>query len=81
MKQVKTNSIRHGPRIKFGVRIPKDHHEVLEFNKKLDNTLLKEATKVEMDKTYKYEAFKSLCKGGRKTQGSCYDLCTSCIYC
>ena len=66
MKQIKINSMRHGPRIKFGVRIPKDHDEALEFDKKLGNTLWKEATKVEMDKTYKYEAFKSLGKGGRK---------------
>eukprot|EP00957_Ditylum_brightwellii_P136461 10407030-Ditylum_brightwellii.AAC.1 len=58
--------MRHGPRIKFGVRIPKDHHEALEFDKKLGNTLWKEATKVEIDKTYEYEAFKSLGKGGRK---------------
>jgi hypothetical protein len=29
MKQVKINSMRHGPRIKFGVRIPKDHHGAL----------------------------------------------------
>eukprot|EP00957_Ditylum_brightwellii_P155876 11865977-Ditylum_brightwellii.AAC.1 len=66
MKQVKINSMRHGPRIKLGVRIPKDYHEALEFNKKLGNTLQKEATKVEMDKTYKYEVFKSLGKSGRK---------------
>eukprot|EP00957_Ditylum_brightwellii_P172590 13138770-Ditylum_brightwellii.AAC.1 len=44
MKQVKINSMRHGPRIKFE----------------------KEATKVEMNKTYKYKAFKSLGKGGKK---------------
>eukprot|EP00957_Ditylum_brightwellii_P158685 12077687-Ditylum_brightwellii.AAC.1 len=66
MKQVKINSMRHGPRIKFEVRIPKDHHEALEFNKKLGNTLWKEATKVENDKTYKYKAFKSLGEGGIK---------------
>eukprot|EP00957_Ditylum_brightwellii_P121218 9244420-Ditylum_brightwellii.AAC.1 len=66
MKQVKINSMRHGPRIRFGVRIPKEHHEALEFGKKLDNTLWKEATKVEMDKNYKHKAFKSLGKGGRK---------------
>ena len=41
MKQVKINSMRHGPRIKFGERIPKDHHKAKEFNKKLGNTLLK----------------------------------------
>eukprot|EP00957_Ditylum_brightwellii_P196149 14945274-Ditylum_brightwellii.AAC.1 len=52
MKQVKINSMRHGLRIKLGVRIPKDHHEASEFDKKLGNTLWKEATKVEMDKTY-----------------------------
>ena len=39
MKQVRINSMRHGPRIKFGVRIPKDHHEALEFDKKLGKTL------------------------------------------
>eukprot|EP00957_Ditylum_brightwellii_P029577 2234781-Ditylum_brightwellii.AAC.1 len=60
MKQVKINSMRHGQRIKFGVRILKDHHNAIEFDKKLGNTLLKDATKVEMDKTYEYEAFKSL---------------------
>eukprot|EP00957_Ditylum_brightwellii_P189010 14388862-Ditylum_brightwellii.AAC.1 len=60
MKQVKINSMRHGPRITFGVGIPKDQHEALEFDKKLQNTLWKESTKVEMDKTYKYKAFKSL---------------------
>eukprot|EP00957_Ditylum_brightwellii_P137435 10478292-Ditylum_brightwellii.AAC.1 len=32
----------------------------------LGNTLWKEATKDEMDKTHKYKAFKSLGKGGRK---------------
>eukprot|EP00957_Ditylum_brightwellii_P182294 13887846-Ditylum_brightwellii.AAC.1 len=58
--------MRHGLRIKFGVRIPKDHHETLEFDKKLGNALWKEATKVEIDKTYKYMVFKSLGKGGRK---------------
>eukprot|EP00957_Ditylum_brightwellii_P161088 12264716-Ditylum_brightwellii.AAC.1 len=62
MKQVEINSMRHGPRIKFGVRIPKDHHEALEFDRELGNTLGKEATKVEMDKTNKCKAFKSLGK-------------------
>eukprot|EP00957_Ditylum_brightwellii_P195021 14859275-Ditylum_brightwellii.AAC.1 len=66
MKQVRINSMRHGPRIKFAVRISKDHHEALEFDKKLGNTLWKEDTKVKMEKTYKYKAFKSLGKGGRK---------------
>eukprot|EP00957_Ditylum_brightwellii_P146259 11136459-Ditylum_brightwellii.AAC.1 len=68
MKQVTINSLRHGPRIKFEVRIPKDHHEALEFDKKLGNTRWKEATKIEMDKTYKYKAFNSLGKGGRKSK-------------
>eukprot|EP00957_Ditylum_brightwellii_P098504 7503884-Ditylum_brightwellii.AAC.1 len=58
--------MKHGPRIKFGVRIPKDHREALEFDAKLGNTLWKEATKVEVDTTYEYEVFKSLGKGGRK---------------
>eukprot|EP00957_Ditylum_brightwellii_P179162 13649620-Ditylum_brightwellii.AAC.1 len=58
--------MRHALRIKFGVRIPKDHHEALEFVERLGNTLWKEATKVMMDKIYEYEAFKSLGKGGRK---------------
>eukprot|EP00957_Ditylum_brightwellii_P021407 1614585-Ditylum_brightwellii.AAC.1 len=44
MKQVKRNSMRHRPTIKFGVRIPKDHHEALEFDKKLGNILRREAT-------------------------------------
>eukprot|EP00957_Ditylum_brightwellii_P199738 15226304-Ditylum_brightwellii.AAC.1 len=39
MKQVKMNSMRYGPRIRFGVRIPKDHHEALELDKKLGNTM------------------------------------------
>eukprot|EP00957_Ditylum_brightwellii_P159087 12107640-Ditylum_brightwellii.AAC.1 len=54
MKQIKINSMRHGPRIKFGVRIPKDHNEALEFDKKLGDTLSKEATKPKINKTYKY---------------------------
>eukprot|EP00957_Ditylum_brightwellii_P069233 5256508-Ditylum_brightwellii.AAC.1 len=58
--------MRHRPKIKFGVRITKDHHEALEFDKNLGNTLWKEATKVEMDRTYEYKAYKSLCKGDRK---------------
>eukprot|EP00957_Ditylum_brightwellii_P110854 8455325-Ditylum_brightwellii.AAC.1 len=66
MKQVKINSMRHGPMIKFGVRNSKDHHEALELDRKLGNTLWREATKAEMDKTYEYEVFKSLGKGGRK---------------
>eukprot|EP00957_Ditylum_brightwellii_P139714 10647599-Ditylum_brightwellii.AAC.1 len=52
MKQVKINSMRHELRNKFGIRIPKDHHEAFKFDKKLGNSLWKEATKVEMDKTY-----------------------------
>eukprot|EP00957_Ditylum_brightwellii_P149270 11368189-Ditylum_brightwellii.AAC.1 len=32
--------MRHGPRIKFGVRIPKDHHEDLEFEKNLDHIMI-----------------------------------------
>ena len=66
MKQVKLNSMRHGPRIKFGVRIPRDHREALEFDKKMGNTLWRDCTKVEMDKTYEYKTFESLGKGGRK---------------
>eukprot|EP00957_Ditylum_brightwellii_P154100 11727822-Ditylum_brightwellii.AAC.2 len=58
-------SKRHGPRIKFELRTPKNHHETLECDRQLGNTLWKEATKVEMDKAYEYEAFKSLGKGGR----------------
>eukprot|EP00957_Ditylum_brightwellii_P019808 1494378-Ditylum_brightwellii.AAC.1 len=66
MKQVEINSMRHGPRIKFEVRITKDYHQALEFDKNLENILWKEATKVEMDKTYMYERFKSLGNGGKK---------------
>eukprot|EP00957_Ditylum_brightwellii_P012348 932618-Ditylum_brightwellii.AAC.1 len=66
MKQAKINSMRHGPRIKLGVRIPTDYHEALELDKKLGYTLWKEATKIEMDKTYKNKAFKSLDKGVRR---------------
>eukprot|EP00957_Ditylum_brightwellii_P115671 8823098-Ditylum_brightwellii.AAC.1 len=66
MKQVKINRMLHWSRIKFGITVPKDHHEALEFDRKLGNTWWKEATKVKMLKTYKYEEFKPLGKGGRK---------------
>eukprot|EP00957_Ditylum_brightwellii_P108847 8303134-Ditylum_brightwellii.AAC.1 len=58
--------MRHGPRIKFGLRIPRDHRGALEFDKKMGNTLWRDCTKIEMDKTYEYNAFKSPGKGGRK---------------
>eukprot|EP00957_Ditylum_brightwellii_P122665 9354542-Ditylum_brightwellii.AAC.1 len=68
MKEFKINSMRHGLRINFGVRILKDYHKALEFDKQLGNTMYKEATKVVTEKTYEYKAFKSLSKGGRKTK-------------
>eukprot|EP00957_Ditylum_brightwellii_P089797 6839242-Ditylum_brightwellii.AAC.1 len=60
MKQVLINSVRHGPRINFWFRILSDHHEALEFDNKLGTTLWKDATKLEIDKTYEYNALQIL---------------------
>ena len=53
-------SIRHGPRIKFGVRVPKDYNEAMEFDRKNQNNLWEEATRTEMGQIYEYDSFKSM---------------------
>lgn len=49
MKQIRIYSMRHEPRIKFGVRIPKDYGEAVEFDSKNENKLWQEDTNIEMD--------------------------------
>ena len=60
MKQVRINSMRNGPRIKFGVRVPKDYDEAKAFDRLNENNLWDEATSKEMGQVYEYESFKSL---------------------
>ena len=52
--------MRHGPRIKFGVRIPKDYNEAIEFDCKNENCLQQEATDTEMKQIYEYKSFRSM---------------------
>ena len=65
MKQVRMYSMRHGPRIKFGVRVPKDYIEAMEFDQKNQNNLWKDAVNMEMKQVYEYDSFRSK---GKKAQ-------------
>ena len=65
MKQVRMYSMRHGPRIKFGVRVPKDYIEAMEFDRKNQNNLWKDAVNMEMKQVYEYDSFRSK---GKKAQ-------------
>jgi len=69
LRQVRLNSMRNAPRIKFGVRVPATYEQALEFDAKNGNTLWKDATKSEMDQLYEYETTRSLGKGAAVPTG------------
>jgi len=59
LRQVKLNSVRTAVKIKFGVRVPRNHAEAVEFDRRNGNTLWQDAERKELDQLYEYETFKS----------------------
>ncbi len=68
-RQVRLNSMRDGPRIKFGVRIPRDYAEAILFDTKNKNTLWQDGTATEMNQLYEYKTFKSHGKNANRPRG------------
>ena len=57
MRQVHLNSTDNAPRIKFGVRIMRNHEEAMEFDRKNSNTKWADAEKLELNQLYEYKSF------------------------
>ena len=57
MRQMHLNSTNNAPRIKFGVRILRNHEEAMEFDRKNDNTKWADAEKLDLNQLYDYKSF------------------------
>ena len=63
LHQARINTMKTGIRIKFGVRIPRDFQEALQFDELNGNTLWQDANKTELEKLHEYDSFESKGKG------------------
>ena len=57
MRQVHLNSTDNAPRIKFGVRIMRNHEEAMEFDRKNGNIKWSDAEKLDLNQLYEYNSF------------------------
>ena len=57
MRQVHLNSTNDAPRIKFGVRILRNHEKAMEFDRKNDKKKWADAEKLELNQLYEYKSF------------------------
>jgi len=69
VRQSKLKSKREGPIIKFGVKVPRNYSEAVEFDCKNGNTLWQDATQTEMSQIYEFGTFRSLGKGAPVPHG------------
>ena len=60
MRQVHLNSMKNALRIKFGVRIPRNYAEAMDFDRNNGNTKWAGAEKLELNNLYGYESFECL---------------------
>jgi hypothetical protein len=61
--------MRHGPRIKYGVKVPANYEQAMKFDRDMGNDLWKQATKLELDQLYEYVTTRSLGKGAKLPHG------------
>ena len=60
LNQAKSKAKRAGPKFKFGVLVPRNVKEALEFDKTNGNSKWHEAIKAEIDQLMDYETFKDM---------------------
>ena len=57
MRQVHLNSTKNEPRTKFGVRIPRNHADAMEFDRNNGKTKWADAEKLYLNQIYEYKSF------------------------
>lgn len=69
VNQAKLKSFRRGPIYMFGFRVPRNHEEAMELDRKNGNTRWKDAEKVELTQIDDYDTFTDYGKGGKPPDG------------
>ena len=69
VKQVQLYTLRTATRIKFGIKIPRDHAEAMAFDKANGNSLWADAEKLELDQLYEYKTFRTRGRNGSMRKG------------
>ena len=69
MKQVHLNSTNNAPRIKFGIRVLRNHAEAMDFDRKNGNKKWYDVEKLDLNQIYEYESFQSLGYNAPTPQG------------
>ena len=69
VKQTRIQSMRNAPQILYGVKIPRNYYEALQFDRDNGNTLWADATKTEMDQIYEYKTVRSVGHGHSAPNG------------
>jgi len=65
LRQVHLNSMRTAVKIKFGVKVPRNHEEAMQFDRQMGSTKWQDAERLELQQLYDYSAFESKGKEGR----------------
>ena len=69
VRQSVLHSFRHSPVYKYGVQVPRNHHEAMALDKKNGNRYWEEAEETEIGQILAYDTFKDLGKKGRPPIG------------
>ena len=69
VKQVQLYTLRTATRIKFGIKIPRDHAEAMALDKAYGNSLWADAENSELDQLYEYKTFRTCGRNGSMRKG------------
>ena len=69
VRQSVLHSFRHSPVYKYGVQVPRNHHEAMALDKKNGNRYWEEAEETEIGQILAYDTFKDLGKKRHCAQG------------